>query len=840
MPATPGTPVESATSANTPVRAFRVGRPVQSRIPFVGAGLVRVTLVLAGLLAGQVSAPAAEQSDGGTAEDLDFFEQRIRPLLVNHCAECHGGAGEKTHGGLSLDTRAGWETGGDSGPAIVPGDPDASLLIRAVRYADTALQMPPDGKLSAEQIADLERWVRRGAADPRTGRRAAPGIGGDEARQFWSFLPVREPPLPEVRDSGWPLSPVDHFMLARMEQAGVRPAPPADRRTLLRRLTFDLTGLPPTPEEMEAFLADPSSQAFERVVDRLLASPRYGEHWGRHWLDVVRYSDSSGNASDYPVPQAHKYRDWVIAAFNRDLPYDRFVREQLAGDLLPGGTAEERYDRIVATGYLAIARRFGGSRTGEFHLTIEDVIDNLGKAFLGSSISCARCHDHKFDPFTMRDYYGLYGVFSSTRFPFPGAEVGRRQEDFVPLMPPEEVERLLRPHREQVAALEAEVKRLETAEADAKKSEADDKKAAVTAAAKALADGRKKLADAQKNPPVLNAAYAVAEGSPANARLQLRGDPKRPGDEVPRRFPEVLGGRELPPETSTSGRLELAEWIVAPDNPLTARVMVNRIWHHHFGRGLVPTPNDFGRRGQPPTHPELLDFLAARFVRDGWSVKSMHRLIVLSRTWQMASEIAAPDGPAVADLYGRFSRRRLSAEEVRDALLFVSGNLDETSPGAHPFPEQHTWNWTQHGPFVALYPSRRRSVYLMQQRLRKHPFLALFDGADPSASTAARVPTTTPLQALFIMNDELAHTAASGLAARASAAAPDDAARITVAWRLAVARDPDAEELEQCLQFLDAYRAAVAANEPGGDRDAQAWSALGRSLLGMNEFVFVD
>jgi len=795
-------------------------------------------LVLVGLLTLSASGPIAADQDSPAAEDLDFFEQRIRPLLADHCAECHGGVGQKTHGGLALDTRSGWRRGGDSGPAIVPGKPDESLLIRAIRYADDELQMPPDGKLSAEQIADLEQWVRRGAADPRAGRGPDPGPDSAEAGEFWSLHPVQEPPLPAVQNAAWVRTPIDHFILARLESSGVQPAPPADGRTLLRRLSFDLTGLPPTPAELDAFLADPSSQALERAVDRLLGSPRYGEHWGRHWLDVVRYADTSGNASDYPVPQAHQYRDWVIAAFNRDLPYDRFVREQLAGDLLPGGTPEERYERIVATGYLASARRFGGSRMGEIHLTLEDTIDNLGKTFLGSSISCARCHDHKFDPFTMRDYYGLYGIFSSTRFPFPGAEQGKRQEDFVPLMTPEEVEQLLRPHREQVAALEAEVKRLEAAEADAKKSEAADKQTLVEAASKALAEGRKRLAEARNNPPVLNTAYAVAEGTAADAKLQVRGDPKRLGDEVPRRFPAVLGGRELPPETSGSGRLELAEWIVSPDNPLTARVIVNRIWQHHFGRGLVPTPNDFGRRGQPPTHPELLDYLAARFVRDGWSVKSLHRLILLSRTWQMAGDDGSTGGsPADDDLYGSFQRRRLSAEEIRDTLLFVSGELDETPAGPHPFPPQHAWNWTQHHPFVALYPTRRRSVYLMQQRLRKHPFLALFDGADPSASTATRLPTTTPLQALFVMNDPLAHAAASGLASRALAAAPDDAARIRTAWRLAVARDPAAEELQECLEFLDRYRAAVGS---AGDREVQAWSALGRSLLSMNEFVYVD
>ncbi|MDB5340559.1 MAG: Planctomycete cytochrome, partial [Planctomycetaceae bacterium] len=563
------------------------------------------------------SASFAEEPD---AAAIEFFEKKIRPIFVTHCVECHG---KKEHGGLVLNSREGWMTGGDSGPAIVPGDPEKSLLIRAVRQVDKDLRMPPKQKLTDTEIADLETWVKNGAADPRsilakTNDLAAKpkyGISLEEGRKFWSYQPVTDPAVPTVKDQSWPRNSIDNFILHRMESAGVAPVSSADSRTLLRRVTFDLTGLPPTPAEMDAFLADSSSQAFERVVDRLLSSARYGERWGRHWLDVVRYSDSCGNASDYPVPQAHKYRDWVIRAFNRDLPYDQFLRDQIAGDLLPSDNDAERYERIVATGYLAIARRFGGDRMGEHHLTLEDTIDNLGRGLLGSSVSCARCHDHKFDPITMSDYYGLYGIFESTRFPFPGAEVDKRQSDFVPLMSATEIEALLAPHRATVAALEAEVKTLEAAEAEAKKlPESPEKKAAVDAAAKNLAAVRQKLKAAAAETPQVNNAYAVAEGTPANTKLQLRGDPKRLGNEVTRHFPAILGGQELAKEIPGSGRLQLADLIVNPQNPLTARVMVNRIWQYHFGRGIVSTPNDFGLRGQLPTHPELLDYLASRFV----------------------------------------------------------------------------------------------------------------------------------------------------------------------------------------------------------------------------------
>lgn len=777
-------------------------------------------------------------------EAVEFFEAKVRPILVNHCYECHSTSKKKSHGGLFLDSRDGVLKGGDSGPAIVPGDADKSLLLKAVRYADKDLQMPPKQKLSDTQIADLETWIKQGAVDPRKTAKAQYGVSLEDGRKFWSFLPVQEPPLPTIKNSAWPKNAIDHFILARLEAAGVVAAPPADKRTLLRRVTFDLTGLPPTPEEMTAFLADSSPKAFETVVDRLLDSPRYGERWGRHWLDVVRYADTCGNASDYPVPQAYRYRDWVIRAFNRDLPYDQFVREQIAGDLLASGSDAERFDRITATGYLAIARRFGGSRTGEHHLTLEDTIDNLGRALLGSSISCARCHDHKFDPFTMSDYYGLYGIFESTRYPFPGAEADKKQADFVPLMTAEEIEAFLKPHREKVAGVEAEVKQLEAADADAKKlPDGPEKKPLVDAAAKALAEGKKKLAAVQQAAPVISNAYAVADGKPANTKLQLRGDPKRLGDEVPRHFPAVLGGQEVPQDAKSSGRLQLAEWITDAKNPLTARVMVNRIWLSHFGKGIVQTPNDFGYRGQAPTHPELLDFLAAKFVASGWSMKAMHKLMLLSQTWQLAST-TVPKSQELDpnnDLFWRQSRHRLDAESIRDTLLFVSGDLDESSSSAHPFPPQHTWGWTQHNPFVAVYETRRRSVYLMQQRLKKNPYLALFDGADPSSSTGVRLPSTTPLQALFMMNDPLAHGASAKFANRILSAATDEPARIAVAYQYALNRAPDSDEQAQCNEFLKTYREKLSlAKTPTDQVELKAWSALARAILSSNEFLFVD
>ena len=850
-----------------------------------------------------VPARAATPEDG-----VAFFEKRIRPLLAEHCYECHGE--KKAKGNLRLNSRDGWARGGDSGPALVPGKPDDSLLIKGVRHWDKDFKMPPDTRLSTAQINDLIEWVKLGAPDPRTNApvatasaaaKPAYGISVEEGRKHWAYQPVKPQPLPKLKDKAWPRNEVDHFTLARMEKAGVTPAPDADPRTLIRRLTFDLTGLPPTAQEVEAFVRDFSlshsptfspaaagaggqvrkreseQRAIAAAIDRLLASPHYGERWGRHWLDVVRYADTCGNASDYPVPQAYKYRNYVIKAFNEDKPFDRFIREQLAGDLLNAKLETPNPELTVAPGYLAIARHFGGGK-GEPHLTIEDAIENTGRAFLGLSLSCARCHDHKFDPLPQVDYYALYGIFSSTTFPHPGSEGMNRPKDLVALTPKSEVEAATKAWKEQLAALDAEVKKAEAAKAAADKlPDAPDKKAKVDEATKAVAAAKAKHKQVSETVPY-ELAYAVAESKPANARLHVRGDPTRLGEEVPRRFIQVLGGQPLPKDCGNSGRLDLANWIADSANPLTARVLVNRLWQHHFGRGLVTTPNDFGTRGQAPTHPELLDFLARKFIESGWSVKAMHRLILTSRTWQLASgseaNPLAPTGgegkgegaaraknssffglfskskPAFAELFAKNSvkdpnnnlwwraeRRRLDAESIRDALLHVSGDLDATVGGAHPFPPVHTWGFTQHNQFFAHYDNRQRTVYQMQQRLRKHPFLALFDGADPNSSTATREPSTTPLQSLFMMNDPFAHAQAAKFAARVQRGESDEARQIERAFLALYARPPQPDEVAMATDYLAQIRARLAAKKLPAD---QAWPSLARALLGANEFLYLD
>jgi hypothetical protein len=786
------------------------------------------------------------QYDGQSApigeEDLAFFEKRIRPLLVAKCYECHSAEADELEGDLLVDSRATIRRGGTGGPAVVPGDLAKSRLIEAVRYANPNLQMPPDEKLSSEEIADLERWVKIGAPDPRSTATKYVGKPIDlaAARRFWSLRPIAAPPLPEVKNSAWPRTDIDRFVLAKLEQHGLSPAADADKRTLIRRATYDLIGLPPTPDEVAAFLADESEQAFARVVDRLLASPRYGERWGRHWLDVVRYADTAGDNSDYPIPQMHRYRDWVIEAFNRDLPYDEFVRDQIAGDLRGGKTDEERYERIIATGYLANSRRFG-SRVDDYpqHLTIEDTIDNLGRAFLGSSLACARCHDHKFDPYTTRDYYGLYGVFQSTRYPWPGIELDKRQRDFVPLVPPGKLAEL-----QQAAA--ARAKEQEKLDAQAEKLKEALGKAADAdkpAAKQRLEEAERRAREHREQPPVFETAYAVADSSsPQDAAVQLKGDPARTSDVVPRHFPAVLGGSELPPGLATSGRAELAEWLLSEENPLPARVMVNRIWQHHFGRGIVPTPNDFGKQGKPPTHPELLDFLATRFRTGGWSIKSLHRLIVNSRTYRQSS---ARDARATAedpanDWLAGFPRRRLDAEAIRDTLLVLGGNLELSPAGPHPFPPQHTWGFTQHHPFKAVYESNRRSVYLMTQRIQRHPYLAIFDGADPSTSTAARTTSTTPLQALYLLNDPLVHEQSRRIADRILAQASDAEARVAFTYELLFARAASGDEVTAAKDFLASAEKLLAGAGDAGAIATEAWRAYVRSLLRLNEFVYLD
>ncbi len=713
------------------------------------------------------------------AQSLDFFEKQVRPLLVKRCFACHSGT--KAGGGLSLETAAAWQQGGESGPAIVPGQPDESLLVKAINY--DSLEMPPSdqgGKLPQDEIAVLTKWIAMGAPDPRGEQNTLGGMRRDQAHSWWSFQP-----LPHVHPDPVPTQ-IDAFLQARLEQHSLTTTTAADKRTLIRRATYDLTGLPPTPEEVDAFLADDAVDAFDKVIDRLLESNQYGARWGRHWLDIVRYADTAGENTDRPLPHAWRYRNWVLDAVNRDMPYDQFVRMQICGDLVStDGSQEERAEGIIATGYLAVARRFGHDIDKDIHLMHEDVIDNVGKCLLGLTLGCARCHDHKYDPITASDYYALYGIFNSTRFSFPGCEPKGQPRDLVPL--------------------------IDGAVADT-----------------LTADYQKKLKEYEEQAPVIPVAYAVADAEPRNARLHQRGDPEQLGDEIPRRWLSVFGGEPVAADGS-SGRRDLADWII--EHPLSARVMVNRIWQWHFGRGLVATANDFGSRGEPPSHGELLDWLAAHFHATGYRMKPMHRLIMKSAAYQRGSTVQTihaekdPDNRWLA----RFSRRRLTAEEIRDSLLSASGALDLSVGEAHPFPPEADWTFTQHNPFSAVYDTNRRSVFMMVQRQQRHPYLALFDGADPNSSTATRQSTTVPTQALYFLNDPFFHAQAEMLA-ESICRQVDESARLRFAFRRLFQRTATAVETEIAHRFLATY--------PGNTHDK--WAAYARVLMASNEFLYVD
>jgi hypothetical protein len=763
----------------------------------------------------------------------EFFEKQVRPLLIERCLECHGD--KKPKAGLRLTSRANLLKGGDSGPAAVEGQPEESLIIQAIRYDDEP-KMPPKGKLKDQEIAVLTRWVAMGLPWPETKAIVlAPSSAAskssrfsDEQRRFWSFQPLQNVVPPETRDTNWPQTPLDRFILAALEANGLTPAAPADKRSLIRRATFDLTGLPPAPEEVEAFLADPAPDAFARVVDRLLASPQYGERWGRHWLDLVRYADSRdargiGGLDD--IGEAWRYRDWVVHAFNRDLPYDQFLIDQLAGDIVPASQpGAVNVEGLVATGLLTIGEWGTGDADKEKMMTdiVDDQIDVVGRAFLGLTLTCARCHDHKFDPIPTEDYYGLAGIFFSTHIlPDPGAKTAGSPMLRTPLVPKAQVEAFQR-HKAQADALAAHLKAI---------AGNGDESALPAETRGALADLRAALAAWRAlGPPPIPVALAAQEGGVPksahegihDARIHIRGSYLRLGPVVPRHFPRILAGDKQPPIGQGSGRLELARWIARPDHPLTARVMVNRIWQYHFGEGIVRTPSNFGTLGERPTHPELLDWLARQFVASGWSIKAMHRLIMLSSAYQQSSHPSAealrldPDNR----LFSRMNRRRLESEAVRDSLLAVAGRLDRTMGG----------------PSYRDLAQPRRTLYLMTIRSDRSSFGPLFDAADAAAIVDRRTVSTVAPQALFLLNNPFALDQARALAQRIlKVDLSDDRARIDYAYHLLYGRPATAEEIAIGLEAL-----RDGADQPTERKAESSWEIYCQLLLCANEMIYID
>ncbi|HVY71547.1 MAG TPA: DUF1553 domain-containing protein [Verrucomicrobiae bacterium] len=943
--------------------------------------------------------------------DQEFFERRIRPIFTDHCFKCHSAQAEKVKGGLLLDSREGWMKGAESGPVIVPGEPDQSKLILAVRRIDSDTAMPPKEPLKPEQVADLEAWVKMGAPDPR--KKAAPGAAYSavadvpKARLAWPYTPVSNPAPPATKRKDWARDPVDQFILARLEENRLTPAAPAEKRVLIRRATFDLTGLPPKPEDVQAFLADNSKDAFAKVIDRLLATPQFGERWGRHWLDVARYADSNGLEFNVNYDNAWRYRDYVIAAFNNDKPLNEFIREQLAGDLIPAKDEAGNRERIVATGFLSLGPKvLGEDRDKQVMDVVDEQIDVTTRGFLGLTVSCARCHDHKFDPIPTRDYYALAGVFKSTATLADGnpRQPGQQPVQWVerPLGSPEQM-KVVEEYDAKLARLSQELTQAQRSKVlfggginsallpgivmDNKAAQltgpwktsagttnhfvdrdylhdgnADKGKKSVRYAPNlpkagqyevrmsyaasmnratnvpvtvyALGDARmihvnqmllppiegaflslgtysfeagtngavvisnegtkgfviadaiqflpvggeammamdktasKKVTDPtmqmapskadpddlqqqvfdlqDKAPPRPEMAMAVKEGQVGNTKINLRGDVKRLGDEVPRGFIQVafqpgVKQPEIPP--SESGRLELANWIASADNPLTARVAVNRVWLHLFGRGLVATPDNFGNQAERPAQPELLDYLAGRFVTLGWSHKKLIRELMLSSAYQMSSAFNAAAHEKDPDnrLVWRMPRRRLEAEALRDAILSVSGNLDLKVGGPALASDRDIAR--QGAPQMAAMPTstgNRRSVYVPILRNNVLDMFQLFDFADPHVISGRRNTTSAPTQALFMMNSPFMQDESKAAAARLKSE-PDNKNRVAVMFERSFGRPPTAAETEQSLKYVADYAAQLEKTEPdSAERETKAWQSFCHALFASAEFRFID
>jgi hypothetical protein len=926
------------------------------------------------------------------AEQIEFFEKRIRPVLVKNCYACHSAAIKSPMGGLRLDTREALFRGGSHGPAIRAGDPDGSLLFQALAYRGD-VRMPPSGRLPDDQLADFAAWIRMGAPDPRLESRSQSGPGQidfAEARQFWSFRPVERVAIPGVNRKSWIRSPIDVFIVSKLEAAGIEPASPADKETLIRRVTYDLTGLPPTPQEIDDFLADPSPQAFERVVERLLASPRYGERWARHWLDLVRYAETNGHEFDNDKLEPWRYRDYVIRAFNQDVPYDQFVREHMAGDLLAtkrlstdGSIAESP----VGTGFFWFGEVLNSATDSVKSRAdlVDNQIDVTGKAFLGLTVACARCHNHKFDPIPTADYYALAGVFHSTdlreavvdspersrkigQISQQIREINRRIEgiqgsvekspDPIAYRPEDSVfmsfgsgsfgtwtttgaafadgpvggaaSSLAAGSEKFVGTLtspkfQSGDKRYLHVRLSGTKSDVELRERGLLRFTM-IADGYKGqhlapeggdrpgwqtlslilernrtcafeivdlsreghisvsdivFSDLKDPPPVRDgapesrvahanvsaedeeqlrrlesereqleaqipeSAFAMlaTDYQPHDVRIHLRGNHQNLGDEVPRGFLKVVAAEDQAIRNG-SGRLEIAEALASDRNPLTARVMVNRIWEHHFGRGIVKTPDNFGATGARPTHPELLDYLASRFVESGWSVKAMHRLMLLSSTYQMASQ--ASGRAATVDpennLFHRMPVRRLEAEAIRDAILLAAGTLDATmyGPSIPPFIStyQEGRGKPDSGPMDG---DRRRSIYIQVRRNFLTPFFLAFDYPLPTSSVGARSVSTVPSQALLLMNNEFVAQQAGEWARRAMALNASAEDRIDFLYRAAFSRRPESSEIGQILKFLDSQAKLYQASgtvEPSALSE-QVWTDVAHVLLNSPEFLYI-
>jgi len=819
-----------------------------------------------------------------TAKENAFFEKSIRPLLAKHCYKCHSKKAGKSKGGLYLDSQAGWMDGGDSGPAITAGSPEKSLLIKAISYKDKDIEMPPKEKLSDSEIAALTRWVRMGAPDPRKGSkadkpRARSTIDIAKGRQFWAFKKPQKHAAPLPSNGTWALGDIDRFILKSLEEKKLKPAEDADRATLIRRVTYDLTGLPPEPEEIDSFINDKSPRAFETVVDRLLASKRFGERWGRHWLDIARYGESTGRTRNFPFTFAWRYRDYVIDSFNADKPYDKFIAEQIAGDLLAKKTPVDKRDRLVATGFLAMGSKDLNERNREQYLmdNIDDQIDTTTRSVLALTVSCARCHDHKFDPIPTKDYYALAGIFESTEIlsglNARGQKGGYKASDKLIALSTR-----VKPDGEKISKAEVEMKKMQEQLQQLRtemrerqkalgalnkkngKKKGKDRTSADEFAAKRK-EHQKRLQELKKDVQQLNRAlnrkknrgggsaptgdYAMGVSDMPKAvdsRIRIRGEVSNKGSEVSRGFLQVLSGKKRPHFSSkSSGRLQLADWLTSRENPLTARVMVNRTWHHLFGRGIVRTVDNFGETGERPTHPELLDHLALSFQEDDWSVKNLIRRMVLSRTYRMSSNYSEAHYAVDPgnELLWRMRQKRLDAESLRDSMLAIGGELELSRPVGSPVMKLPI---NEIGRSLArakkTLDGNYRSVYLPIMRSFVPQILQTFDFAEPSMVKGNRDVTTVPTQALYLMNNPFVHRQSKNLARiLMDKDGLTNAERIDLAYKLALSRAPTTFEAIRSLTYLKSFQSR---NEKGSNPDLNALASLCHALFSVAEFRYLN
>ncbi len=830
-----------------------------------------------------------------------FFETNIRPILIERCAGCHSGEVE-SESSLSVLSRQTLLQGGEYGASIIPFRAEDSLLMAAIQKTHKELRMPPDDddRLARDEIRLFYQWINDGAVWPNSPATTATKTHKSDSTTVafdptidWAFQPRQTTTPPPVKDRRWNQHAIDQFVHAQRLAHGLVANPRAGRRTLIRRASLDLTGLPPTLAEVAAFIDDPADDhdAFAKVIDRLLNSPRYGERQGRLWLDVARYADTQGDVGDIPIHSAYLYRNWVINALNNDIPYNAFIQAQLAGDILASrmSNSEDAKGYNVATGFISLSRRFGNRREDSLHMTIEDTLDTVGRGILGLTLRCARCHDHKFDPIPTADYYGFYGIFRSTEYPWMGMSDQKSPFNLNPHDPltssPEEAQEYwrlidryeyqinnhfrpwLKPtldafkqadknlndersklanltkagHEEtdQGKAVQRNITELEALREEQLDFRSGDFRELMLYGLQWLRDTKDKMG---AEPPYLFV-FSVRDGKAADSPIHLRGNPETEGPVVPRHFLSTITPTNEIKIEAGSGRLQLANWLTQDDHPLTPRVIVNRIWSQHFGRGIVETLDNFGRQGKRPTHPELLDWLTQTFVDEQWSLKQLHRRIMLTETYALSSldgkEALQIQDPGNVWLW-KYSRQRLDAESIRDSILFTSGQLNLAQPGAHPLDPWYRTRYNLNNPFHKEYDHKHRSVYLITQRIFRHSLLGLFDSPDTNSSTSERNTTTVPAQALFLMNSKFIAEQSQALAVRMVNAKETEDDQLRWLFQLLYARNIAQEELQETKSFLRNYRQTTDISNATPKTTLREYQALCRVLLTSNEFFFID